>query len=279
MVTSQISWLLQSWRALPKVFALPISLLSTSAFPLRFCGTPPSPAHKVLIQPEKFWRHQLGLRQHLLWFAPAVIVGSSCLEDYVVHGSRWWSEEIRLLFIHRWIFSGIDQVGALSVLKSGNPGMDLAWSKEFRAFCLPCSSRKGVISRDNNTPRALSRVNKAFACMHSSVLREAREASWRGQSWSSAGTVGSLPELLSTQLHLGIELVGIPRVAPDPLWCPRCPCSKLLRNTFSAVSLGCSCRAWEKRLWTSNPSDNKGHGHLWHIQVTGHSQTQREPET
>lgn len=57
--------------------------------------------------------------------SPPVVVGSSCLEDCAVHASRWWSEEIRLLLIHRWRFSGIDQVGALPVFRSGNPG--IAW--------------------------------------------------------------------------------------------------------------------------------------------------------
>lgn len=47
----------------------------------------------------------------------------------------------------------------------------------------------------------------------------------------------------SELLWWGIEMLGIPRVAVDPLKCPRCPCSKLtvLRNTFSAGSLECSC--------------------------------------
>lgn len=107
----------------PSKSVLPISLLSTPAFPLRFYGTPPLPAlftlpspaaHKVLIQPEKLWRHQLGSRQHLSGFTtrkileapawakttsvrvyhiccdlpPLVVVGSSCLEDGAVHASR-----------------------------------------------------------------------------------------------------------------------------------------------------------------------------------------------
>lgn len=87
VVVLQISWFLQSWRALPKVFVLPISLLSASVFPLGFCGTPPLPAlfnlpgpaaHKVLKQPEKLWRNKLGSRQHLSGLATSVRIGNIC---------------------------------------------------------------------------------------------------------------------------------------------------------------------------------------------------------
>lgn len=145
VVVLQISWFLQSWRALPKVFVLPISLLSTSVFPLGFCGTPPLPALFNLPSPAAHKKNSGGTSlgqdnicqgwQHLSGFAPPTVISNSCLEDCAVPGSRWWSEETTLLFIYRWIFSGIDQAGACSQIRNSRHGLGA------RACCLPCSSR------------------------------------------------------------------------------------------------------------------------------------------